>query len=72
MTEMMNVQDYPLVSEDANGAKIVRVNDHLFKVVDGGVVTAPIPENMGMPSAWTVADANGPYYRKARSMLGLT
>jgi hypothetical protein len=72
MTETPNVYDYPLVSEDVNGARIVRVSDHLFKMVEGGIVTAPVPENLGMPSAWTVADSASPYYPKARSMLGLT
>ncbi len=65
------LQSVPFKQQDASGNLIVNVNDYFFKVVQGQLVMARVPENLGLPEAWEPVPDDNFHRSKALSMLGL-
>lgn len=57
-------------SQEVNGEQIVNVNYKFFKVLNGALVEAIIPEDLSIPSEWASAE-NDPLAAKAKSMLNI-
>ena len=55
-------------SQEVNGEQIVNVNFKYFKLLDGALVEALVPEDLSIPTEWVNAE-NGPLAKKAMSML---
>jgi hypothetical protein len=63
------LQNVPFFQTDANGVRIVNVNIHFYKMVDGVLYKALVPEDMSLPTEWDEVTETGPLIDKARSML---
>jgi hypothetical protein len=66
------IQAIPTFQLDASGNKIAKVNVRLYKMFDGQLVCAMIPEDLSMPSLWHPSDIQDINSAKAKSMLGAT
>lgn len=59
----------PPVQTDQNGDTVARIGTRLFKVVQGQIVVARVPRDLGYPSAWTPMSGDDVNAANARSML---
>jgi hypothetical protein len=66
------IQAIPKIQLDASDNKIAKVNVRLYKMFEGQLVCAMIPEDLSMPSLWHPADMLDINSTKAKSMLGAT
>jgi hypothetical protein len=57
-------------SQEVNGERIVNVSFKFFKLVEGVLVEAIVPEDLSIPSEWANAE-NDPLAEKAKSMLNV-
>lgn len=57
-------------SQEVNGERIVNVNYKFFKMLDGVLVEAIVPEDLSIPTEWTNAESD-PLAEKAKSMLNV-
>lgn len=64
------IRAIPIFQFDASQNKIAKVNVRLYKMFEGQLVCAMIPEDLSMPSLWHPADSQDVASAKARSMLG--
>lgn len=64
------LQSVPFKQEDVNGNTIANIHDHYFKRVQGQLVMARVPENLGIPEAWEPVPDDHFWRDKANSMLG--
>jgi hypothetical protein len=65
------LQSVPFKQQDGGGNTIANVHDHFFKVVQGQLVMARVPENLGIPEAWEPVPDDHQWRDKAVSLLGL-
>lgn len=66
------LRDVPFKQKDASGDLVVNIAYFFYKVVQGQVVGALVPEDFSIPSVWEPVASDDPRYEKALSMLGLT
>jgi hypothetical protein len=66
----LSLMSVPFKQNDPDGVLVVNVNDHFFKLKDGQLVMARVPEDLSLPTEWQPVPDGHPLRDKAVSMIG--